>query len=177
MTSTNFMQPYTVKRIGLAWAAAFVLEMGRRGMEPANGPGDIVFLPLLSALISFPVMFAVLLLGLIFFVPPLNRAWYLHRWVHWMLISIGFASYLFGVSSARHSYFTLHTAPSIANEYLVNWALPGGLCVVFALCFTPLGRRPFTVELPPQPAGPPEREENNLDRYLRRKDAERREQQ
>lgn len=168
------MQPYTLKRIGIAWATAFALELGRRGMEPASGPGDIVFLPLFSVFISLPVMLAVLFMGLVLFIPPLNRAWYRHTGLFWLLITAGIAAYLIGVFSAHHAHFTLHAPANTANEYLIRWAVPGGLCAVFTVCFAPLGRRPQKMEPSHPPAKPLEREENNLDRYLRKREEERR---
>lgn len=163
-------QPYNLKRIVIAWIAAIILELGRRGVEPANGPGDIVFLPLLSVLFSFPAMVAVLFVGLTIFIPPLNRAWYRHHAISWSLILMGIAAYIFGVYSAHHAHFTLRAPAEVANGYLVQWALPGGLCTVFSLCFMPHGRRSLPMELPPSPVQPSGLKENNLDRYLRKRE-------
>lgn len=168
----GLVQPYTLGRVGIAWMATFALEFSRRMVEPVHGPMDLPFHLVLAVVCSIPAMLVVLFLGLMLLIPAANRTWFRLRWPFWSLCIGGFALYVYGVYAARQSYFALHEHFTVSNGHLIHWALPGGLCTVFAVCFIPLGQAvPEAIHAIPT-AVPKGLEEDNLDRWLRKRERE-----
>lgn len=167
------IQPYTLNGVGRAWLAASLLDLTRRLVEPVHGPFDLFFHIVYAGIVGIPVTLSVLALGAVLFIPMLNKVWYPHRWAFWMLFTLGCSMFVTGVFLAHHAHFTLHETSSVSNSYLINAALPGGLLVVFAVCFDPFRKKRVMPTEPTMEVNSTLPSENNLDRYLRKKEVER----
>ena len=143
-------------------------------VEPAYGPLDLPFLVIYAALFGIVMLAAALVLGSILLLPPVNRLWYQYPFHFWIVLATGLIVFLSGAFIAHQAFFTSHQGSAVAEGHLLQVALPGGLCVVAALCFIPIGRGEPATPSTTKPEFPEIPGEGNLDRYLRRREAERR---
>ena len=128
---------FSLKRLAIAFLIGCCIEFIRRLFEPADGPLDIVFIPVFAIVYTACFFLPVVLAGFLFYIPLLKNIWFRNKLPFMIVLFTGLLFFLYGTITAHHVYFDLHKPGAEADIYLKHFAMPGFVLILFSLGFGP----------------------------------------
>ena len=125
-------------RYCLAFWLGFVLDLYKRSWEPAApGPLSILIIPF-AAMVSGLVLLVSIFFGLLLRYREVMQFWSSSSRPAWIVLVLGSACFIAGISRAHHAFFERHASADVANGILWTVAIPGFIAIIFSVLYWPL---------------------------------------